>query len=120
MLVGVKDDGLSFHLIFNRQDLLLEVASLDRGCCPLVALHGQCILGLSSDPPLACHILSCHAHMAVVKWITQCSYHHIDQLSVTHALAPPCARERVGAAAHHFSSAAYCHFGITHINGLSC
>jgi len=39
MLIGVKDYRLAFDLVFNRQDLLLEVTG-GNGCCrTLMALE---------------------------------------------------------------------------------
>src|SRR6266487_839935 len=118
MLIGVKDHGLSFDLAFNRQNLLLEVASLAGGCRPLVTLYCQFILCLAGNAPLGRYVLSCNAHMTIVKRITECSDHRVNQLSITHALTPTCTREPVLAAAHHFGSPAYSRLGITHINGL--
>ncbi len=48
VLISVKDHGLSFDLGFNRQDLLLEVAGLDR-CCRF--WFDSCSLCISQ----ACH-----------------------------------------------------------------
>ncbi len=118
MLIGVKDDGLPFDLGCHGQNLLLEVACLDGCCRPLVALQRQFVLGLPGDAPLGRDILSSHAHVTIVKGITEGSYHRVNQLAIPHALAPACSREPVLAAAHHFGAAADRHFGIAHVNGL--
>ena len=85
-----------------------------------MALKCQLILGLAGDAPLLRDIFSSYAHMTIVEWITEGSNHGVYQLSITHALSPTRSWEPILAAAHHLSSAAYCHFGITHINGLGC
>ncbi len=118
MLIGVKDHGLSSDLGFNRQDLLPEVASLDGRRRPLVALECQLVLCLTGDAPLGRYVLSSHAHMTIVKRITEGSYHGVNHLPITHALTPTRPRKPVLAAAHHFSSTTYSHFGLTQRNGL--
>src|SRR5689334_77735 len=118
MLIGVKDHGLSFDPGFNRQDLLPEVTSLDGHRSPLVALECQFVLCLTGNVPPRCYVLCRHAHMTIVKRITEGSHHRVNHLPITHALTPTCPRKPVLAAAHHFGSTTDSHFRITHRNGL--
>src|SRR5439155_3477779 len=69
--------------------------------------------------PGTCFSTELIGHMAIVKGITEGSYHRVNQLAITHALTPTCTWDPVLAAAHHLGSAADRHFGITQINGLS-
>src|SRR5258708_7343655 len=108
----------AIDLGWNGAELLLGVPCLDGGGRPMVALQCQFALGLPGDAPLGRHILSGHAHVTIVKGITEGSCHRVNQLAIPHALAPAGSREPVLAAAHHFGASTDRHLSIAHVNGL--
>ena len=121
MLVGVKQEGLFLLLYFYRNDLILELASLD--CCSSLLLGSQCqlVLHFTGDAVLLCNVLSGDAHVVAVENVPNTvMYHQVNHLDVVHTSAPANLVCIVRCIGHGLSTASHDALVIAGLDDLSC
>ena len=121
MLVGVEDNGLLAHLNLDRNDLVLELASLDCSNSLLLGCQSDLVLHLTGDAVLLSYVLSGDAHVVVVEYVPNAVVdHHIDHLDVVHTSAPAHVAGDVRSRGHRLSAACQHALNVAGLNHLCC
>ena len=121
MLVGVEQEGLLLLLYFYRNDLVLELASLD--CCNSLCLGSasQLVLHLTGDAVLLCNVFRSDAHVVAVEDIPNAVvYHQVDHLDVVHTSAPANLVCIIRCTGHGLSAASHDALVVAGLDDLSC
>ena len=106
MLVGIKYDGLLLLLYFNRNDFVLELASLDGSNSLLLRSQCQLVLHLAGNAVLLSYVLCSDTHVVAVEDVPQTIvYHQVDHGNVVHTSAPTSFLQNVRCGGHGLSAA---------------
>ena len=118
VLVGVEGDHAFAGLDFDRQDLVLEAALLDRAAGAQMAGDGEFVLLGAADLVAFGEVFGGDAHQDTVEWVIERAVEGVEELGVTHFLAPARGWDLVGGAAHAFDAAGDRDLGLPRANGV--